>query len=366
MWWKKSFIIALLVVFLFSGGVGLADRPSADITGDGFVDLADILMVASQWLSGDPNIPAGMVYIPNGGFEMGDHHDGDSPDELPLHPVLLDSFYMSKYPTTNRQYCDYLNSAKNNGEIKVESGVVYATTDNTNSYPYCDTHSANGWSQIVYSGGVFSVRTKDDRDMSDDPMVRVSWYGAVAYCNRRSGEDGKEQCYNLSTWSCDFSKKGYRLPTEAEWEYAARGGKQDPYCRFPWGDTINHDYANYYANGSAYSYDTSPYTTNTYHPKWNDGIFPYTSVVGSFSANGYGLFDMAGNVWELCNDRYDNNYYNVSPYDNPQGPAVGTTRVARGGEWHSVAFWCRSACRNYVSPGSKYHNLGFRVVLDVE
>jgi sulfatase modifying factor 1 len=198
--------------------------------------------------------------------------------------------------------------------------------------------------------------------MSDDPMVMVSWYGAVAYCNWRSVEEGYQSCYDLATWECDFSKHGYRLPTEAEWEYAARGGENSPYYRFPCGDTISHSQANYYANPGGYSYDVSP--TTGYHPDWNDGIRPYTSVVGSFSANGYGLYDMAGNVWEWCNDWYDSNY-NTSPYDKPTGPASGTYRVLRGGGWNSDAGHCRVADR-YNGPDYRGDDFGFRIVLDLE
>jgi formylglycine-generating enzyme required for sulfatase activity len=198
--------------------------------------------------------------------------------------------------------------------------------------------------------------------MSDDPMVKASWYGSVAYCNWRSGEEGYESCYNLSTWQCDFSRHGYRLPTEAEWEYAARGGNHSPYYRFPWGDTISHSQANYYSR-SGYPYDVNP--TSGYHPDWNDGIYPYTAPVGSFSANGYGLYDMAGNVWEWCNDWYGVNYYNVSPYDNPEGPASGTYRVIRGGGWDHDASYSRVSKRAYDNPAKRSAYFGFRVVLDI-
>jgi len=366
MLWKKSLIYVSLIVFLFSGGLVFADCPSADLTGDCFVDYEDFAVFAGQWLTGDANIPEDMKYIPDGGFAMGDHFDPEGyDDELPVHAVLLDSFFMSKYEITNQQYCDYLNSALGSGSIYLSSNVVYGTGNNQG---YCDTSASSSWSYIVYSGGVFTVGTKGGRDMSDDPMVEVSWYGAVAYCNWRSGAEAYENCYNLSTWECDFSKHGYRLATEAEWEYAARGGEHSPYYRFPWGDTINHDYANYYANGSAYSYDTSPYTTYTFHPDWNDGIYPYTSVVGSFASNGYGLYDMADNVWEWCNDWYDSNYYSTTPYPhvNPEGPASGTYRVLRGGSWSGTATRCRVARRGSFSPGYRNGNLGFRIVLDLE
>jgi len=120
---------------------------------------------------------------------MGDHHGDGYSDELPLHTVSLDSFSKSKFEITNRQYCDYLNSAILAGDIKVAGGIVYDFNDIGNSYPYYDTHSYDTDSQIDYWDGVFSVRTKSGRDMSDDPMVKVSWYGAVAYCNWRSAQE---------------------------------------------------------------------------------------------------------------------------------------------------------------------------------
>jgi len=170
-----------------------------------------------------------MVFIPGGEFEMGMHFAPGGLDEGPLHAVLINSFFMSTCEITNQQYCDYLNDANSLGQIKVGNGIVYAASDSGNSYPYCDTHSYDTDSQIDYSGGVFSVRTKGGRDMQDDPMIQVSWYGAVAYCDWRGDQEGYDSCYNLSTWDCDFTKKGYRLATEAEWEYAARGGEHDPY-----------------------------------------------------------------------------------------------------------------------------------------
>jgi len=331
--------------------------------------------------------PQDMVFIPGGTFAMGDNLGDGLSDELPVHTVTLDSFFMGRCEVTNRQYCDYLNSAKSQGLITVTSGVVYKAGSGTN-YLYCDTSTSSSYSQIAYSGGVFSVRTKSGRDMSYDPMVRVSWYGAAAYSNWRSQQEGKEQCYNLSTWTCDFSKKGYRLATEAEWEYAARGGLAGR--RFPWGDTISQTQANFYSY--TYSYDVSP-VKNIYHPLWNDGVYPYTSPVGFFDgtmkykasynwpgsatryqttsgANNYGLYDMAGNVWEWCNDWYQSNYYTGRPNPdvNPTGPAGPLTfRVLRGGCWGYFALYCRAATRSYLLwPDLRYYDLGFRLVLDFQ
>ncbi len=346
---------------LINSPAALADCPSADLTSDCFVNFEDFALMAKQWLTGDTNIPDDMAYIPGGGFGMGDHFDPEGgSDELPVHAVLLDSFFMSKFEITNSQYCDYLNDANSLGLIEVRSGVVYASPAGTD--PYCDTHSYDTDSQIDYNdvSGTFSVREKGGRDMSDDPMVEVSWYGAAAYCNWRSGEEGYESCYNLSTWDCNFAKQGYRLATEAEWEYAARGGLSGK--RFPWADpNISHSRANYYANPGSYPYDENP--TSGYHPDYND-VFPYTAPVGSFSANGYGLYDITDNVWEWCNDWYDSNYYGTSPYDNPEGPASGFYRVLRSGSWNYVARDCRVAYRYDCPPDGRDNDFGFRIVLD--
>jgi sulfatase modifying factor 1 len=358
MWRKTSSILISFIVIAVSVGFALAACPSADLTGDCFVDFDDFAVMSAQWLTGDPCIPDDMAYIPDGEFQMGDNLGDGYSDELPVHMVTLDSFYMGKYEITNRQYCDYLNSAWP-GQIKVVSGVVYAVSDSSNGYPYCETHGADTNSQIDFSDPDFSVRTKSGRDMSNDPMVLVSWYGAVAYCNWRSAQEGKEQCYNLSTWNCDFSKKGYRLATEAEWEYAARGGLSGR--RFPWGDTISHSQANYYSS-SSYFYDISP--TRGYHPTWNDGVSPYTSSGGSFAANDYGLYDMAGNVWEWCNDWYSSSYYSSSPTNNPTGPITGAYRVLRGGSWIPTAGHCRVVVRFNYWRVNRYDGVGFRCVLD--
>jgi formylglycine-generating enzyme required for sulfatase activity len=335
--------------------------PPADLTGDCFVDFNDFALMAAQWLTGTGYIPDDMTLIPGGTFAMGDNFSEGGSDERPVHTVTVDLFFMGKYEITNRQYCDYLNSALSQGLITVTSGVVYKAGSGT-SYPYCDTHSSSGYSQIDYNDvtETFSVRTKGGRSMVNDPMVAVTWYGAAAYCNWRGQQESKEQCYNPSTWNCDFSKKGYRLASEAEWEYAARGGLSGR--RFPWGDTISHSQANYYGS-SSYFYDVSP--TRSYHPTWNDGVYPYTSPGGSFAANGYGLYDMAGNVWEWCNDWYGSDYYDYSPTTNPTGPITGSfLRVLRGGSWRSNASTCRVARRGVNAPGDWINYVGFRCVLD--
>ena len=174
---------------------------------------------------------------------------------------------------------------------------------------------------------------------SNHPVNEVDWYDCAKWCNARSEMEGKTPCYNLSTWSCDFNTNGYRLPTTTEWEYAARGGLQSK--RFPWGDTITHSRANYYSS-SSYSYDTS--STRGYHPSHDVGGYPYTSPAGSFSSNGYGLYDISENVPEWCNT------------------PPGSHRVYRGGRWGSTADRARCGDEGWDYSGLAPRDIGFRAV----
>ena len=153
------------------------------------------------------------------------------------------------------------------------------------------------------------------------PIVFVSWNDAAAA---------------YAEWA------GKRLPTEAEWEYAARGGLIGK--RYPWGNEITHDRANYYGTRGRDKWD------------WQ------TAPVGSFDANGYGLYDMAGNVDEWCSDWYDEDYYSNSPLRNPQGPSTSWWRVLRGGSWFSSSNYLRVACRINDNPTYAHSYFGFRCV----
>ena len=243
------------------------------------------------------------------------------------------------------------------------SGVVYGTE---NGKEYCDTTQSSSYSRIVYNGGAFSIVP----GKQNHPMVMVSWYGAAAYCNWRSAMQGRTPAYNTSTWACNFAANGYRLPTEAEWEKAARGGQYNPYRRYPWGDTIWGAIANYSDSGDPYEAGAQPYTTpvafytGALHYKvdfgWPGSATSYQTANGR---NGYGLYDITGNVWEWCNDWYSSTYYSSSPYNNPRGPASGTARVLRGGSWANLTDDCRVACRSDLTPLDRTYYFGSRCVL---
>jgi len=158
---------------------------------------------------------------------------------------------------------------------------------------------------------------------------------------------------------CNWSADGYRLPTDAEWEKAARGGLSGN--NFPWGDTASHSQSNYAVlsidgQTNYYSYDVSP--TRGYHPTYGTGSIPYTAPVGSFAPNGYGLYDMAGNVWEWCWDWYG--VYSTASQTNPRGPASGSYRVMRGGGWAGSVEGCRVAYREGIDPSYDLNIVGFR------
>ncbi len=222
--------------------------------------------------------------------------------EKPVHKVKVNSFFMNQYPITNEEFCKFLNEVGN----QKEEGVYW--------YNIESKYSAieEVWGKYVVIPGY-----------EDHPVVNVNWYGAVAYAK----------------W------KNLRLPTEAEWEYAARGGLEQK--RYPFGDEISHDLANYWG-------------------KEGRDIWDMTSPVGYFPPNGYGLYDMAGNVWEWCLDWYDENYYKISPYENPKGPEKGKFKVLRGGSWHYLPFYLRCAYRDCADPKIHVNDVGFRCVKDVK
>jgi len=276
-----------------------------------FVILFLITVLSMDIAMADPPInsdrPEGMTFvnIPAGTFEMGDHFGTGEEHERPVHTVSVNAFRLSKYEVTNAQYAEYLNSAMAEGLIKVTDGVVFTSTDDMDQ-PYFHTSNVRKISQILFSNGTFTVRSRNGFNMADHPVVAITWFGAKAFC--------------------DYY--GYRLPTEAEWEYAARGGFHSPYCMYPWGsNSIDLNQTNY--NGA--------------NPLGLDN--PKTTPVGFYPEYGYGLCDMAGNVIEWCHDWWDENYYAGSLQKDPKGPSNGATRVLRGGCWFLTADFSRVTSR---------------------
>ncbi len=297
----------------------------------------------------------GSVLVPGGSFEMGRHVGSGASSELPVHPVTLDAFYMDVLEVSNQKYADFLNKAYTEGRIMVSSGVVYQVGGAGKAL--CDTRGASGYSQIIWTGSMFGMLAFH-RDL---PMMHVSWYGACAYANGRSRDVGLTPAYDETTWACDFSADGFRLPTEAEWEYAARGGAHSPYYSYPWGDTIDGSKANYVNSNDGYE-GVWPEQAETTPVGYYDGS---QVPPGVDMANGYGLYDMAGNVAEWCHDWQSGNYYSSSPVNNPTGPAgpgFFGNRVIRGGDWFSSSFLLRSANRGASNPMTTTIWLGFRLV----
>jgi formylglycine-generating enzyme len=278
--------------------------------------------------------PATLVTLPEGRFCMGDTsawaYPGDG--EGPLHDVDLGAFSVDRYAVSNARFAEFVAStgyrtdAERFGWSFVFSGLLPHDFDETRAV------AATPWWRQVYDAEWQHPEGPQSaiEDRMDHPVVHVSWNDAQAYCS----------------WS------GTRLPTEAEWEYAARGGVT---TSFPWGDDLEP--------GGEHRMNVFQGT----FPAENTGADGYvgTAPVDAYPPNGFGLYNVTGNVWEWCSDRYAPAYYAASPIKDPLGPDVGARRVMRGGSYICHISYCRRyrvAARQSNEPESSTGNLGFRVV----
>lgn len=243
-----------------------------------------------------------MVYVEGGTFMMGateEQGDDASEDEKPVHKVTLDDFYIGKFEVTQSQW----------------EAVMGTTLEQQRGIEYSD-YSPEVW-PFLGVGATY-------------PMYFVSWEEAQAFCVKLG----------------EMTDKTYRLPTEAEWEYAARGGNRADGTKYAGNNDI--DEVAWYDENSCISV----------YSDWG------THPVGQKKPNGLGLCDMSGNVWEWCSDWYDS--YNSSPVVNPQGPSSGTERMARGGCWEEWEYDCRVSSRTPIFPNFFSYRVGFRIVCEAK
>ena len=255
------------------------------------------------------------VYVPAGTFRMGDNVGDGWDRERPVHQVELDAFYIGKFEMTNGEWKKFRDDPGYDNAAFWPNGHVVPK----DQVPY--------WTQANNHGG-------GTPNSDPYPVLGVNWDSAVAYTNWLSAKTGKR----------------YRLPTEAEWEKAARGTDQR---RYPWGNTINRSLANFVG---AQTFDTGR-PVGFYDGSLRDALQTQSN------ASPYGAFDMAGNVMEWCLDWYSRDYYAASPRRNPRGPATGAYRVLRGGTFFLEAYDLRSSARSAAWPSFQAHRMvGFRAI----
>ena len=318
-------LILLLLLVLFSG---ILLSRSIEITMSGGNSISyELDEIANITFDTSGSIPDDMVLVQGGSFDMGDHFGEGEDNELPVHYVNLSAYYINQYEVTQLEY-----------ETLIGSNPSYE------------------------DGGIGDAR----------PVNNVSYYDIMVYCNSLSMNEGLTPCYTIdgstdpadwgnvptssdATWNavvCDFSVTGYRLPTEAEWEYAAKGGASwEDHNRYA-GCIEEADLTNYgWYNANNGSHGTPGYGCKD---------------VGTKLANQLGLYDMSGNLWEWCYDWSSSDYNGSSSVNNPTGPVSGLYRIARGGGWYNSANNLRSAYRGFSLPYDGHLFLGFRLVRTAE
>jgi formylglycine-generating enzyme required for sulfatase activity len=265
-----------------------------------------------------------LVRIPVGKFLMGSPSDEKDrlDDEFQHDVAITQPFYLGKHEVTIGQFKAFVQDAQYRTEAEKDGkgGRAFNGTEFVQKPEFT-------WKNLHFN------------QSDDHPVVVVSWNDAVAFCDWLSKKEGKT----------------YRLPTEAEWEYACRAGTR---TRFSTGDKEDDLKA---VGNIADAALKRKWLAVTWATSWDDG-YPFTAPVGKFQANAFGLHDMHGNAWEWCADWYGEDYYGKGPRQDPQGPASGKERIARGGAWSTQPKFCRSAFRDWHEPGYRSDCVGFRVV----
>ncbi|MBN2564916.1 MAG: SUMF1/EgtB/PvdO family nonheme iron enzyme [Candidatus Eisenbacteria bacterium] len=325
------------------GAVSGWDAPSGDA--QNLAVGATITFSGTYAPDGDDPEPPEMVTVPSGEFEMGDGVAYCGVDEREV--TLTRSFYLGQHEVTNQEYMEAVQWAYDHGYVTATTSSVRDSMDGS-TQELLDLD--DGDCEIAFSGGVFSLRNAGHGINADHPVIEVTWYGAARYCDWLSMQESLPRAYEHSgDWSCNggnpYGAAGYRLPTDAEWEYAAQ---YDDERIYPWGNEApDCSRANFY---------------NGYY------CVGWTSPVGSYpdAPASLGLSDMAGNVWEWCNDWHVCSLGTATVSD-PVGPTSGSGRVLRGGSWYFCGFVLNLRCanRDNISPGFSINNSGFRVARTV-
>jgi formylglycine-generating enzyme required for sulfatase activity len=289
-----------------------------------------------------------MVTVPAGTFTMGDGVASCGVEERVV--TLTRDFYLGRHEVTNQEYMMAVQWAYDNGYVTATTTSVQDNLDGSTeelldlNSQYCEIQfdgagsfylreSPSSYAQNAYPGGY---------DPADHPVKEVTWYGAVSYCDWLSLHAGLPRAYEHSGWACNggdpYGAEGYRLPTDAEWEYAAQ---YDDERIYPWGS-------------EAPDCNRANMKPSNYCVGWTSPVRSYPDAPAAL-----GLSDMAGNLWEWCNDWHLCNL-GTSPATDPSGPSTGTSRVLRGGSWSLLGYYLRCACRSYNSPGYCRSSNGFR------
>lgn len=260
-------------------------------------------------------------------------------DEAPVHKVRITrSFYLGQYEVTVGQFRRFVEASGYQPESEADGTGGYGYN------PDYDPEKSERGDAFEGRNPKYSWRNPGFKQGDDHPVVNVTWNDAVA----------------MSKWLSEKEGKTYRLPTEAEWEYAARAGTRTRYYS-------GNDPQSLLKVANTFAADTKmkwPQWKN-YALAGGDG-FEFTAPVGSFAPNALGLYDMHGNAWEWCADWYDDAYYAKSPANDPLGPASGKVRVRRGGSWHTWSFYVRSSYRNWNSPDTRYTLVGMRLLREAD